>query len=550
MTVENTALSVSGPYNTDGSTTNFAITFQYIADNQLIATLLNTVSGASLIGVLNSDFSVTDNVPPTIGGNITILAHAFGSIADGTGQIPAGYTLTISQDIPLTQLQDYPEGSTFPSEDITQALDKLTLIDQEQAQQIQYSLQAPVTDSAPDMILPPAQIRANKYLTFDGLGNPAASGSVGTQRGVWTTATQYNFGDFVIDGVNGNNTGNYYFCTISNISGVWATDLAAGKWTQAVDFSVVMANFNATSTTSNTIPSGTGNMTFATQANKNYFPGQFIIIASRANLANYVHGQVFSYSGTTLVIDVIDWNGSGTHTDWNISLSGSNGTSTSGITQLTGAVTAVGPGSAVASISNNAITSAKIASSVALAGSPTTTTQSGADNSTKIATTAMVQAAITAAIPSGSIKTVSKQIFTSSGTYTPSTGMAYCLVRIVGGGGGGGVGGGASAGGAGGGAEVLLTAAQIGASKMVTIGAGGAITFAGGSSSLGTLAVATGGQPGPSPGSGNSGSGTTGDLLYNTGVSINSFLPGYGSGGLAISAGSDGICHIYEYCTV
>lgn len=42
-----------------------------------------------------------------------------------------------------------------------------------------------------------------------------------------------------------------------------------------------------------------------------------------------------------------------------------------------------------------------IKSSVALAGSPTTTTQSSSDNSTKIATTAMVQAAIAAAVSAG-----------------------------------------------------------------------------------------------------------------------------------------------------
>lgn len=76
----------------------------------------------------------------------------------------------------------------------------------------------------------------------------------------------------------------------------------------------------ATSTTSNTI--GISSLTFTTQASKNFFPGQFMIAASNANDANYVHGQVTSYSGTTLVINVTDIGGSGTHNDWNISVSG------------------------------------------------------------------------------------------------------------------------------------------------------------------------------------------------------------------------------------
>lgn len=50
-----------------------------------------------------------------------------------------------------------------------------------------------------------------------------------------------------------------------------------------------------------------------------------------------------------------------------------------------------------AKILNANVTGAKIESSVALAGSPTTTTQSLGDSSTKIATTAFVQAAFTAA---------------------------------------------------------------------------------------------------------------------------------------------------------
>ena len=45
-------------------------------------------------------------------------------------------------------------------------------------------------------------------------------------------------------------------------------------------------------------------------------------------------------------------------------------------------------------IAADAITTAKIADNVALGGSPTTTTQSGSDNSTKIATTAYVTSAV------------------------------------------------------------------------------------------------------------------------------------------------------------
>ncbi len=102
------------------------------------------------------------------------------------------------------------------------------------------------------------------------------------------------------------------------------------------------STLTATSTTSNTI--GTGSFTFTTQANKNFYPGQFIIAASNANGANYLHGQVTSYSGTTLIMTESDNGGSGAHADWNISASSPQGTSGSGAGTVTSASVATANG--------------------------------------------------------------------------------------------------------------------------------------------------------------------------------------------------------------
>jgi hypothetical protein len=107
----------------------------------------------------------------------------------------------------------------------------------------------------------------------------------------------------------------------------------------------------------------------------------------------------------------------------------------------------------------------------------------------------------------GGIQSVKSQVFTASGTYTPSAGMAYASVRLIGGGGGGGGSAasntGAGGGGAGGAAEGILTAATIGASQVVTIGAGGSggasgnhTGNAGGVTSLGSLLTGNGGSGG------------------------------------------------------
>ena len=95
----------------------------------------------------------------------------------------------------------------------------------------------------------------------------------------------------------------------------------------------------------------------------------------------------------------------------------------------------------------------------------------------------------------GLLCTVKTQIFTSSGTYTPSTGMQYCIVEAVGGGGGGGSSGSSAGGGGGGGyIRATLTASTIGTSQTVTIGAGGAVITAGGTTSLGSILQIAGGS--------------------------------------------------------
>lgn len=109
------------------------------------------------------------------------------------------------------------------------------------------------------------------------------------------------------------------------------------------------------------------------------------------------------------------------------------------------------------------------------------------------------------------INSINIQTFVASGTYTPTSGMKYCIVQCIG---GGGAGGGVAATGAanyavagGGGAGEysagVFSAATIGASQTVTIGAGGTPGSTGnnpggtgGTTSLGALITSIGGTGG------------------------------------------------------
>lgn len=114
---------------------------------------------------------------------------------------------------------------------------------------------------------------------------------------------------------------------------------------------------------------------------------------------------------------------------------------------------------------------------------------------------------------STSFTSVNVQTFSVAGatTYTPITGMQYCIVQVLGAGGGGGGAGAAGAGlvtlggagGAGAYSEGIFSAVTIGVSQVVTVGTGGANGAAGANagaagtaSSLGALLTAPGGSGG------------------------------------------------------
>ncbi len=202
---------------------------------------------------------------------------------------------------------------------------------------------------------------------------------------------------------------------------------------------------------------------------------------------------------------------------------------------------------------------------------------------------------------------IKRQIFTASGSYTPSAGLLYAEVEVLGAGGGAGGSPAAFPRGGGGGAGAysmsVLGAAAIGAAQTVTIGAGGAggaaganPGSAGGASSFGTLVTANGGSGGDSSttlgsylcAGGQGGAAATGDIAiagnnggfsgdYNgvvdVGIGANSKYgaggatasataagangAGYGAGGcgsigasLAGGNGSGGLVIVTEYCSV
>jgi hypothetical protein len=165
------------------------------------------------------------------------------------------------------------------------------------------------------------------------------------------------------------------------------------------------------------------------------------------------------------------------------------------------------------------------------------------------------------------ITKVNVQTFTASGTYTPTTGMTYCIIEVVGGGGGGGgraSSAGCNAGGGGGSGSYsrhLATSAAIGSSQTVTIGGGGAggaaganVGSAGTNTSVGSLCIGIAGSGGGTAAAGSQcaggagGAAGTGNILTligstgdaGLGTSISTIVIPGGAGGVSYFGGGAG----------
>lgn len=234
-----------------------------------------------------------------------------------------------------------------------------------------------------------------------------------------------------------------------------------------------------------------------------------------------------------------------------------SGTATAGKMLQSGA-TAAPTWSTTTYPSTNAIntllyaSSANVMSALATANNGVLTTGSGGIP----AITALAARQLIATNSSGTVAaralSVNIQVISATGTYTPTTGMLYCIAEIVGSGaGGGGVASttvsqfsGAAGGSAGEYARGVFSAATIGASQSVTIGAAGAGGAAGNNNgsngnttSFGALMTAAGGVGGGGDAAQSAGSTVVGP----TGGGVIS--PGTG-GSFRCSGGTGGTSHV------
>lgn len=157
----------SGPYTGNGVTTVFAYTFRILDDDHLLVQKKVTATGVLTTLVKTTDYTVS-GVGSSSGGNVTLV--------DAATDAPTGSQIIITRNVTKTQETDYTQYDTFPADDHEDALDKLTMIAQEQDEQIDRSLKLDPTITTVDSVIKGTPSSGQVPLVdSDGLGFTFAS---------------------------------------------------------------------------------------------------------------------------------------------------------------------------------------------------------------------------------------------------------------------------------------------------------------------------------------------------------------------------------------
>lgn len=159
MTVS-TSINKSGPYAGSGTTGPFTVTFRFLANSHL-RVIKTSTTGSEATLTLGVDYSVTGAGGAS--GTVTL-----------TSPLLTGEKLTIVRNVPLTQETDYVFDDSFPAESHEQALDKLTMIAQQLAEEVDRAVKVlPSSNDDPDTLI--ASVKTSEQNAAASAASAAAS---------------------------------------------------------------------------------------------------------------------------------------------------------------------------------------------------------------------------------------------------------------------------------------------------------------------------------------------------------------------------------------
>lgn len=150
-------------YSGNGATTAFSTVFVFQNSTDLVVTLTDS-SGSGVLQSLTTNYTVSGGSGST--GTVTMLTAP-----------ASGYTLTIERSTPKTQTTDYLANDSFPAEAHEDALDKLTMLVQEQAEGLSRTFTVSAASGVTNF---EAEVVPNGYLRWSSDGTELTTSSTVT----------------------------------------------------------------------------------------------------------------------------------------------------------------------------------------------------------------------------------------------------------------------------------------------------------------------------------------------------------------------------------
>ena len=259
MTVSST--TVKNSYSGNGSTTEFAYTFKILVNSDL-QVIIRSSTGTETTKTITTHYTVA-GAGDASGGSITFTS----------GNIPAsGETVVVRRNVPQTQAIDYIANDPFPAETHEEGLDRAAMVAQQLSEEGDRSIKLSRTNTMNSTEFSVgATDRASKVLGFDANGELTVTQELGTNRGNWSSGTDYSARDIVKD----TSTNNIFLVNTAHTSSgsqPLTTNANSAKYDLIVDAasattSASTATAQATIATTKASEAATSASTATTQAN-------------------------------------------------------------------------------------------------------------------------------------------------------------------------------------------------------------------------------------------------------------------------------------------
>jgi len=164
MTVSSTTRQ-AGPYHGNDIVAAFPFAFKVFSAADVVV-IETDPNGIETTKTLTTDYTVTLNLNQDVspGGTVTAVT------APATN-----FKWTITSDIAALQSIDLTNLGGFYPAVINGGFDKLTILVQQLLNKAARAIKIPISDNSGEITIPTSTIRANRFLAFDGAGNPIAA---------------------------------------------------------------------------------------------------------------------------------------------------------------------------------------------------------------------------------------------------------------------------------------------------------------------------------------------------------------------------------------